>query len=82
MRTNRVEDGCVVDDAQVEWRDNSAQAYCRGEDAECWGEALEHDSGHRNALQAAKVHTLSTGHKTAVESTAHWIVDVTPAGTD
>lgn len=71
------EDGCIIDEGQVEWRDNSAVAYCREADAECYGRVDQpRGGGHAGALLAAKLHTVTTGHQTAVESMNTYIVDV------
>lgn len=73
------EDGCKIDEGMVEWRENSARPYCRNEDADCYGPLPRPGKGHAAALSAAKVHALATGHRCTVESTDHYIVDVTRA---
>lgn len=78
------EDGCTIDEGQVEWRDNSAAAYCRGqypdgEAVDCWG-PLESGKGVRAATDAAKVHALTTGHRCTVESSDIYITEVERIG--
>lgn len=78
--SRREEDGCVIEDGQVEDRNNSATAYCREADADCYGVIDQPRSGgHKGAMIAAKLHTVTTGHKTAVESMDTFIVDVSKA---
>lgn len=60
---------------QVEWRDNSATAYCREIHCDWKPDRLEKPL--QNSLQfqrlQAQLHTFETGHDTEVDSTIHYI---------
>lgn len=61
------------EDGQVEWRDNSAVAYCRADGCD-WDTRGDLDiRGLRPTRMAAQLHTAESGHQTKVESTEHWI---------
>lgn len=60
----------TMETAKVEWRDNSAHAYCRDY---CGWEPPDEARGLDAHREAARQHADATGHRTTVESTAAWI---------
>lgn len=60
---------------QVEWRDNSATAYCH--EIYCDWKPDRAEAPLANSLKfqrlQAQLHTSETGHDTKVESTIHYI---------
>lgn len=59
--------------SKVEWRDNTAKAMCSDCD---WTDRTADGLAANRA--AAEAHAKKHGHRTTVESTAHWIDAYTP----